>query len=368
MNPLPEVSPACPGLASENLAAGPGDACQRLDPLEFPGWDKLIRSRPDASFFHGASWARVLHDTYGHVPHYFCARQGDRLCAALPVLEVNSPVTGKRGVSLPFTDECGCLSEDANSAREVFREAIDFGRRRGWRYLECRGGRNVSETCPPSLSFFGHVLAMAGGEERLFRRLDSSVRRAIRKAESAKVEVVISRTFDSLQTYYSLHCRTRKKHGLPPQSFTFFRNIFEHVLARGQGFIAEARHENKPVAAAVFFHDDNKAIYKFGASDPAYQHLRANNLIMWQAIKWYSANRYASLHFGRTSLANEGLRRFKLGFGTAEHRIDYFKYDLRKDDFVADRDKVFGWFNGVFRLMPMPVSRMVGRLLYRHLS
>ncbi len=89
---------------------------------------------------------------------------------------------------------------------------------------------------------------------------------------------------------------------------------------------------------------------------------------MWEAIKWYAAKGYASLHFGRSSIANEGLRRYKLGFGTAEYKIDYFKYDYRKAAFVAERDKVFGWFNGVFRLMPIPVSRMVGRLLYRHLS
>jgi len=49
-------------------------------------------------------------------------------------------------------------------------------------------------------------------------------------------------------------------------------------------------------------------------------------------------------------------------------QIDYFKYDFRREAFVTDRDKVFGWFNGIFRLMPIPLSRMLGLLLYRHLS
>ena len=169
-------------------------------------------------------------------------------------------------------------------------------------------------------------------------------------------------------SYYSMHCKTRKKHGLPPQSPAFFRNIFEHVLSKGLGCIVVASHQNRPIAAAIFFHFDDKAIYKFGASDEAFQHLRGNNLVMWEAIKWYASKGYGSLHFGRTSIANEGLRRYKLGFGTAEYKIDYFKYDYRKEAFVSERDKVFGWFNGVFRLMPIPVSRIVGRLLYRHLS
>jgi lipid II:glycine glycyltransferase (peptidoglycan interpeptide bridge formation enzyme) len=118
----------------------------------------------------------------------------------------------------------------------------------------------------------------------------------------------------------------------------------------------------------VFFHLGDKAIYKFGASETAFNRLCGNSLIMWEAIKWYSARGFALLHFGRSSIANEGLRQFKLSFGTEEYKIDYFKYDFRKEAFVAERDKVFGWFNGIFRLMPIPLSRMLGILMYRHLS
>src|SRR6185369_12606028 len=124
----------------------------------------------------------------------------------------------------------------------------------------------------------------------------------------------------------------------------------------------------KPIAAAVFFHLGDKAIYKFGACESEFNGLCGSNLMIWEAIKWYSARGFALLHFGRGSIANEGLRQFKLSFGTEEYKIDYFKYDVRKDAFVTDRDKVFGWFNGVFRLMPIPLSRIIGILLYKHLS
>jgi len=155
---------------------------------------------------------------------------------------------------------------------------------------------------------------------------------------------------------------------LPPQSFSFFRSIFRHVLSKDLGFVVLGSYQEKPIAAAVFFHLGDKAIYKFGASETAFKRLCGNNLIMWEAIKWYSTKGFASLHFGRGSIANEGLRQFKLSFGMDEYKIDYFKYNFRKEAFVTDRDKVFGWFNGVFRLMPIPVSRIVGILLYRHLS
>ena len=104
------------------------------------------------------------------------------------------------------------------------------------------------------------------------------------------------------------------------------------------------------MAAAVFLHQGRQALYKFGASDYGFQHLRPNNLVMWEGIRQCAARGCGRLHFGRTSLANEGLRRFKLGFGAREEEIKYCKYDFRAGRFVTDVDRAEGWFNRVFRL------------------
>jgi hypothetical protein len=367
MSALSEAGACASSIAGGRTVAAKGSA-QRLNPLEKPGWDKLVRSHQDASFFHSTSWAGVLHDTYGHTPHYFCTLNDERLSAVFPVMEVNSPLTGRRGVSLPFTDESLFLSDGSSTAEEVFQEVINFGRIRKWKYLECRGIKNPSKAASPSLSFFGHVLPLSDREDRMFARLESRVRRGIRKAERSNVRVEISQTMESVRAFYSLHCKTRRRHGLPPQSFSFFKSIFQHVLSKDLGFVVLGSYREKPIVAAVFFHFGDKAIYKFGASETAFNRLCGNNLIMWEAIKSYSAKGFALLHFGRSSIANEGLRQFKLSFGTEEYKIDYFKYDFRNEAFVTDRDKVFGWFNGGFRLMPIPLSRIVGILLYRHLS
>ena len=355
------------GITSKRMNTAKRSA-QRLSPLEKPGWDKMVMTHRDASFFHSASWAGVLHDTYGHVPHYFCTTKDERLSAVLPMMEVNSPLTGRRGVSLPFTDESRFLSDGSITAEEVFQEAIDFGRTRNWKCIECRGIESLSKTASPSLSFFGHVLPLSDREDQMFARLEGKVRTGVRKAERSNVQVTISQTMESVRAFYSLHCKTRRRHGLPPQSFSFFNNIFQHVLSKDLGFVVLGTYQDKPIVAAVFFHLGDKAIYKFSASETAFNRLCGPTLIMWEAIKSYSARGFALLHFGRSSVANEGLRQFKLGFGTEEYRIDYFKYDFRKNRFVTDRDKAFGWFNTVFRLMPIPVSRIMGILSYRHQS
>lgn len=114
------------------------DQVRQFNPVKDDAWDKCVALHPNASFFHGASWARVLHATYGHVAHHLGILEADRPQALLPLMEVNSPLTGRRGVSLPFADECRLLCRDRASGERIFREALELGRRRCWK-LEVRG-------------------------------------------------------------------------------------------------------------------------------------------------------------------------------------------------------------------------------------
>ena len=80
-----------------------------IDPLADPRWDQLVLSHPDASFFHSAAWARVLSRSYSHKPFYVCLSDGGEPQALVPVMEVTSAFTGRRGVGLPFSDCCSPL-------------------------------------------------------------------------------------------------------------------------------------------------------------------------------------------------------------------------------------------------------------------
>ena len=99
-----------------------------IDPLSFAGWDQLLATHNESQFFHTAAWARVLNETYGHRPLYFSAIADGQLRALLPVMEVSSRVTGRRGVSLPFSDFCASLRDAGGS--ELYESAMGEGRRR----------------------------------------------------------------------------------------------------------------------------------------------------------------------------------------------------------------------------------------------
>jgi hypothetical protein len=362
---VPNAELNAPRTQACNLA---GATYRGIDPLLCPGWDSLVEAHPGSSFFHRAAWARVIHETYGHLPVYFCRFVDGQLEELFPVMEVSSPWTGCRGVSLPFTDVCFPLQTITSDRRVLYELAMEHGRRRNWKSLECRGNNPEWQGASPSLAFCGHVIDLKQGQEALFKSFDGAVRRAIRKAIRTGLRVEFSNRFDSIRTFYPFHCLTRRRHGLPPQPFRFFENIARYVLAQGHGFVATVRWEDKPVAAAVFFHHRRKVFYKFSASDYAFQQSRPNNILLWEAIKRCTNKGFDSLHLGRTSLANEGLRRFKLGFGACEEKIEYYKYDFIKQTIVADVDHSAGWFKWPFRWMPLPALRLAGEMLYPQMS
>jgi hypothetical protein len=311
-----------------------------------------------ATIFHSEEWMQVLEETYGF----------ERVSGGpLPLMEANSLLGGKRGVSLPFTDECPPVVSSREEFGKAWNGALELGRDRNWKYLEVRGGKEWLPEAPASLRFYRHTLDLTGGEEALFGLLDGSVRQAIRKAEKTGVKVERAQGLEGMRTYYRLHCRTRKKHGLPPQPWSFFLNIQRHLMSKGLGVLVLARIDQIALAGAVFFYGKD-AVYKFGASDESRQQARGNNLVMWEGIRWLAAQGCERLDFGRTSLENEGLRRFKAGWGSREGLIEYVKYDVRGSRFMVDKDRASGWHNQIFSRMPMALLRAAGAVLYRQMT
>ncbi|MEW6442359.1 MAG: GNAT family N-acetyltransferase [bacterium] len=341
---------------------------QVLDPVLHPGWDQLLASTPGAIFFHHSSWAKVLKHTYGYTPLYLARIERGRFAFLVPLMEVKSLLTGRRGVSLPFTDFCPFLPGGGESFLEVARLLTGYGKELRWRYLELRDGPEPEAGSPPSSTFWTHTLDLSGRADTTYARFRSSTRRNIQKAIREGVEVARTDAPEGVRAFYDLNCRTRKRHGLPPQPYRFFRNVYQEIIRQGLGAIFLARHSGRIVSGAVFFHLGGKAIYKYGASDYRYQDLRPNNLVMWEAIRWYCERHFEELNFGRTEPDNEGLCRFKEGWGAEQAPLRYYKYDFAKARFVGPAPSPARWQNRIFGRMPQPLLNLTGAILYRHVG
>lgn len=278
-------------------------------------------------------------------------------------------LTGKRGVSLPFTDFCEALCAPGYEIQPLLDAAIDHARERSWDHATFRGSAGMPASAPVAARHLAHRLDLGKEADELWHGLGSAARRSIRKARDSGVVVSSGHDEAAIRGFFRLHCLTRKRHGVPPQPYSFFRNIRRYLLERGLASILFASDPSgRAVAAAVFLHFGKHVIYKFGASDMAFQHLRANHLLMWEAIERFSCEGMRELHMGRTESGHPGLRRYKLAWGAREEELAYYRHSPKSGGFIAGGKPGSGWTQKVFRRVPVPVSRMIGAMAYRHMA
>jgi lipid II:glycine glycyltransferase (peptidoglycan interpeptide bridge formation enzyme) len=270
---------------------------------------------------------------------------------------------------MPFSDECALNGINAETFALLFRRLFALGAKRRWKHYECRGGRGALGDVPSSVSFHGHKLSLEQDSDRLFARLQGAARTAVRKAQNSALTIEAATSMAAMKSFYDLLCQTRRKHGVPPQPLRFFENIHRYIIEKQQGIVILAKSGVVPVAGAIFFSFGDTAVYKFAASNEAFRHTQGNNLVLWEGMRHYAKQGLKVLDFGRTSLNNPGLRRFKLAWGSQEHRIDYFRYDFSKNIFSRDtKDRSSGWHAPLFKVLPTKISRLAGLALYPHLA
>lgn len=349
---------------SRRLASSRPLVVRFASPSEAADWDAAARGFSGVHFHHLSRWAEVLARAYNFKPHYLQWKTDDRVRAMWPMMEVSAPFSGRRGVCLPFTDVCSPLiAETGLSPAQLVDEMLTFARGRNWAYVDFRlFGQPLS--LAPSISFFHHQLDLDRAEEELFKGFKGAARRAVRRAVRSHLCVEFLTGQAAASAYYHLHCLTRKRHGLPPQPWKFFAAVGQYCLDDDAGFVTHVRLGNQPVAAALFLRDRSTAYYKFGASDHRLRHVRGNNMVMWESIRKLVREGCHTLDFGRTSLANEGLRHFKMNWGCRESQISYYRLNPVTGAVKPVMDRAHGWYNHLFRVLPVPLLRLVGRLIY----
>ena len=111
----------------------------QIQPLQDPRWGAFLERHPHASVFHTVAWLKALQRTYGYEPvAYTTSPPGGALQNAILFCLVDSWLTGRRLVSLPFSDHCEPL---VASQAELDVASFDLGTRgprNNVRYVEIR--------------------------------------------------------------------------------------------------------------------------------------------------------------------------------------------------------------------------------------
>lgn len=336
-----------------------------LDDLSDECWCSYLQTTHSGSIFNHPSWAQVIGETYGYRPFVIVLRNTEgAICAGIPLMEINSPFTGKRWVSLPFSDYCQPIADTPEALNELTAYIVAYSGLNKINNLDLRWKYTDSSVLQHYCGYVIHEISLAENTSIMQSNIHDMHRRNIKLALNNGVQVFRGQSKEYLREFYKMHLQTRHRQGVPVQPWKFFATIYEKILKKDMGFILLAYKENVCIAGAVFLYWHETLTYKYGASTLEGLSYRPNNLLMWKAIEWGCDNGYKRMDLGRTSLNNIGLRTFKSRWGASETLLHYSTLNI--DSVNSDHNMLSRWANVFVQHSPLWVCRLSGELLYKY--
>lgn len=342
-----------------------------LNPLKDARWADFLIKHSRSSVFHSSAWLEALQRTYGYQPVVFTtAPPGEELQNGFVACVVQSWLTGRRLVSLPFSDFCEPLFDSTEEFQFLVHYFRKICNQRKWGYVELRpvseelGHVAEREEFHSNTFYFSHRLNLQLEAEKLFKSFDKdSVQRRIRRAERAGLTEECGRTQALLKDFYGLMVLTRKRHHIPPQPYSWFENLMECLKDAME--IRVAYKDRTPVASIITLQFKNTVYYKYGCSDAKFNSLGATPLLLWKAIADAKAKDAIEFDFGRTEKENTSLVAFKDKWAPRSTPIVYFRFPQNGR---SSENKSTKFAGEIFARMPEKLLVLTGSLIYRHIG
>jgi CelD/BcsL family acetyltransferase involved in cellulose biosynthesis len=347
---------------------------QRIEPLSDPRWDVFLQRHPRASVFHSSAWLEALSRTYGYKAFaYTTSPAGGMLDNAIVFCRVESWLTGRRLVSVPFSDHCEPLVDRYEDWRAVTAAVQLESRREAWRYIELRPLQ------PLAIDTYLHRITIPYSFHQLDLQPDiqavlqnfhkSSIQRKIHRAEREGLRYHEGRDQMLLGNFYKLFAATRRRHKLPPQPKAWFRNLID--CFGPQLKIRVAYKDNRAVAAILTIRYKDTLTYKYGGSDSRYNKLGGMQFLFWTAIQEAKSSGLRRVDFGRTDADQQGLITFKNRWGAAQSKLTYYRYSASGNP-THLFEPAAKWKSKMARYvigkLPSSILPVVGQMLYRHVG
>src|SRR2546426_986026 len=307
-------------------------AAYHLDPLRDPRWGKFLESHPRASVFHTPAWLEALRRTYGYESVvYTTTPPGIELTNGMVLCRVYSPITGRRVVSLPFSDHCEPLVERSEDLESLIHSLELDSLSERWEYFEVRPQTALAippSRLEPAQAFYLHSLDLTRGIKDIFRRLHKdSVQRKIRRAEREGLTYEEGRSEALLDKFYRLLLRTRRRQHQPPHPRGWYRNVVNCLGDKIKLRIASKAGD--PIASIVTLSFKDVLVYKYGCSDERFHNLGGIQLLLWNALQDGERSGAREFDLGRSDCDNSGLITFKDRWGAARSQLNYWRYPAR---------------------------------------
>lgn len=123
-------------------------------------------------------------------------------------------------------------------------------------------------------------------EEELLASFHPKTRYNIRLAQKNGVEGKIDDSEEAFKKYIALTRETVRRQGFYAHSEKYHRLMWEHLNKEGIAHLLVARYKGEIVTTWIVFVWKDFLYYPYGASTDKHKNIMANNLMMWEAIRF----------------------------------------------------------------------------------
>jgi len=347
-----------------------------INPLQDSRWDAFVEKHPLGCVFHHSTWKEVLDTTFPHLESmYFIVEDSDStIVAGAPFFFIKSWLTGRRLISLPFSIYCDPLVYSPTAFKVLVKGLSEKREERKASFIEIRTrfSENLFKRTHFKKSHFykNHTLPLEPDLETIRKSFHRScVRQHIHRAEQSNLSVTEASSEADVQIFYQLICMTRKKFGVPPHPYSFYKNMWEIMYPRNMMSILIARRDDQPVCSLLFLKYKQRVHAEYMGTNDAFIRYSPNILLFWKAIEKAKNEGYKFFEFGSSSREDHSLIAFKSRWGTTEEDLSYMYLPDVGGISAGFGDSIpYKILTALGKKMPDRLFIKTGNFLYNHLG
>ena len=322
-------------------------------------WEHFVSGHADCTPYHRVAWQQVIEAAFGKKTYRVVARRANgSIAAALPLVYLSNPVTGKNLVSMPYCNYGGPLADSTQSAEDVTASAAELAATLG--------------DCDVELRSFvpGNVNGWSARTDKVMMKLQLPPTLAdLQSAIGAKVRSQIRRPEregarsstggrELLGDFYQVFCRNMRDLGTPVYPRRFFDAIFDCLGSAARIVIVYL--QDRPVAAGFLLGYEKTIEIPWASSIREYNRYGVNMMLYWNALQHAYAAGYEAFDFGR-STEGEGTFRFKKQWGAEPHPLTWHRLrECAGEGGTGEPGSAAARAVGLWQKLPLPIANFLG--------
>jgi len=167
------------------------------------------------------------------------------------------------------------------------------------------------------------MLNLQKNETELLSEMDKDCRAEIKQAERNGIKIREGLNKKDLKLFHDIHIPSWQRTGMHPQAFEHYDEMWKYLEGNKTIKLFFAEKNGKAVSAVLLHVYKDGVFYWGGCSLPEALKLKANNFLLWSAVKWAKSKEYKWFEIGLFSS-------FK-GADSKEHSVGQYKAQFSND-------------------------------------